>query len=161
METHTHFSPPSVGSADLTAHYNEASTGSSSSREQVARYCAHCSKLSSDADLLKFCAVCLSAVYCSRECQRAAWPVHTQTCRGEEGGDGKVFRRQKEVQKGSQGDAAVVHGFQRPRRESRAARVEAPRGGPGDHAGDRGERRGAASRHHGGGTVYKFIALDP
>eukprot|EP01136_Pigoraptor_vietnamica_P036606 Opistho-1_new@103421 len=42
--------------------------------------CAACGK--GDVKLLK-CGACLVVRYCSRECQKAAWPQHRQACAGQ------------------------------------------------------------------------------
>lgn len=44
------------------------------------RVCSACGKLESGATKLKQCARCKAAMYCSRECQVAAWPTHKAGC---------------------------------------------------------------------------------
>jgi len=42
------------------------------------RTCSYCHKGS--AEKMKLCARCNRVAYCSRECQKAAWRAHKQTC---------------------------------------------------------------------------------
>ncbi|KAI9056941.1 hypothetical protein FKP32DRAFT_1427830 [Trametes sanguinea] len=51
-------------------------------RNGTLPHCGHCSrKESSESDIkLKRCNGCHAAVYCSKECQKAAWPGHRDTC---------------------------------------------------------------------------------
>lgn len=45
--------------------------------------CSHCSFLSTSEEGLKPCTKCHTAVYCSRDCVKAAWKTHKKTCASE------------------------------------------------------------------------------
>ncbi|EMD33919.1 hypothetical protein CERSUDRAFT_117450 [Gelatoporia subvermispora B] len=47
----------------------------------IASQCQHCSKSQTEGVNLLKCAGCGNAVYCSKDCQRAAWPAHKGTCK--------------------------------------------------------------------------------
>jgi TPR repeat protein len=52
--------------------------GDSADDRNVARTCCiGCGK----TEQLQVCAKCLTAKFCSRECQRRMWPMHKQACR--------------------------------------------------------------------------------
>ena len=50
---------------------------------QGLRSCAHCGAQEVHVAQFKFCAACKDkgALYCSKECQRAAWPAHKAACK--------------------------------------------------------------------------------
>ncbi|KAJ2973881.1 hypothetical protein NUW54_g11984 [Trametes sanguinea] len=51
-------------------------------RNDTLFQCGHCSRKHSEVGVkLKRCNACHAAMYCSRECQKAAWPSHRDTCR--------------------------------------------------------------------------------
>ncbi|KAM5542668.1 hypothetical protein V8D89_003629 [Ganoderma adspersum] len=43
--------------------------------------CHHCKKWRGEVGKLKRCAGCKVVAYCSKDCQKAAWPEHKQVCR--------------------------------------------------------------------------------
>ncbi|KAF5325022.1 hypothetical protein D9619_010099 [Psilocybe cf. subviscida] len=45
------------------------------------RQCEHCFKSAREGTALSKCAGCKAVLYCSRECQKASWPTHKETCR--------------------------------------------------------------------------------
>ena len=45
------------------------------------RPCAHCGAKEVHASQLKRCGACNDPVYCSKECQTAAWPAHKAACK--------------------------------------------------------------------------------
>ena len=40
-----------------------------------------CSNCASQSSSLEYCGACRNALYCSKDCQAAAWPIHKQTCK--------------------------------------------------------------------------------
>ncbi|KAM5542680.1 hypothetical protein V8D89_003641 [Ganoderma adspersum] len=44
-------------------------------------FCYHCGKRGTDTTPLKRCKGCNAALYCDKDCQKAAWPVHRTLCR--------------------------------------------------------------------------------
>jgi len=59
-----------------------ATSGEGSSSDPSPRKCAHCSKAESDPEVrpLKPCPKCHTTLYCSRDCQKAAFKQHKKTC---------------------------------------------------------------------------------
>lgn len=55
----------------------EAESGASGSTKK----CTHCNKVDSDPEKpFKPCSKCQTALYCSRDCQKANWKQHKKTC---------------------------------------------------------------------------------
>ncbi|OSC96365.1 hypothetical protein PYCCODRAFT_88933 [Trametes coccinea BRFM310] len=43
--------------------------------------CGHCARCPSNPAMhLKHCKACQSVMYCSKDCQKAAWPTHRDAC---------------------------------------------------------------------------------
>ena len=46
----------------------------------IERVCDHCGKWQVEGVKLSRCSVCMQVYYCSKECQKAAWPEHKKGC---------------------------------------------------------------------------------
>ncbi|KAH9857588.1 hypothetical protein C2E23DRAFT_747997 [Lenzites betulinus] len=72
------------------------------SSDNILRVCAHCHRMPERASELRRCAGCAvttSVMYCSKECQRAAWPEHKAFCRLDEEHKPMEGRLNREVQR--------------------------------------------------------------
>jgi hypothetical protein len=52
----------------------------SDSNSTETRKCKSCKKAESESTPLRNCSRCKSAVYCSRDCQKADWKAHKKVC---------------------------------------------------------------------------------
>jgi hypothetical protein len=52
----------------------------SDSNSTETRKCKSCKKAESESTPLRNCSRCKSAVYCSRDCQKADWKTHKKVC---------------------------------------------------------------------------------
>ena len=52
--------------------------------EERMRHWKVCASCQIALQKMKKCSVCKDAHYCSRECQRKAWPEHKQTCKAKQ-----------------------------------------------------------------------------
>ncbi|MEW5299773.1 MAG: hypothetical protein WDW36_002752 [Sanguina aurantia] len=66
--------PPTAGSSSRTA-----ATPAAPASGIAAKKCGHCGQTCTGLPLR--CSQCKSAVFCSKECSKLAWPVHRLTCK--------------------------------------------------------------------------------
>ncbi|KDR68154.1 hypothetical protein GALMADRAFT_28183, partial [Galerina marginata CBS 339.88] len=68
------YAQPAPGTYNPSPHYSPREL------EREHRICDLCGKVETPSVRFRFCGGCMTAVYCSQDCQKAHWPSHKSIC---------------------------------------------------------------------------------